>query len=67
MPLKNKNLKKYIKNVILEQLMQSNMTRAGDAQYEDMVVTVFEKMILHSCDAEMMTDGVVTGGRDSQF
>ena len=53
--------------MILEQLMQSNMTRAGDAQYEDMVVTVFEKMILHSCDAEMMTDGVVTGGRDSQF
>ena len=27
------------------------------------VINVFEKMMVHSSDAEAMTDGVVTGGR----
>ena len=35
--------------------------------YEEMLIIVFEKMMVHTCDAELMTDGVMTGGRRLEF
>ena len=34
---------------------------------KEMLIVVFEKMLVHSCDAELMTDGVMTGGRRLEF
>ena len=43
------------------------MQPGARAQCEEMSVGLFEKMTVHSCDADIVTDGVMTGGRHIHF
>ena len=39
------------------------MTEAPERRVAEVVVVVPEQRTVHSCDADIVTDGVVTGGR----
>ena len=39
------------------------MSGAPERRVAEAVVAVFEQRTVHSCDADIVTDGVVTGGR----
>ena len=39
------------------------MTEAPERRVAEVVVVVSEQRTVHSCDADIVTDGVVTGGR----
>ena len=41
--------------------------RGDKVQCQDMSVVVFEKMTVHSSDADIVTDGVMTGGRSAHI
>jgi len=44
-----------------------NVGMIPEKEYAEMIIAVFEQMLVHSCDAELMTDGVMTGGRRLEF